>query len=105
MQLKPVAEAPAGATELQLLISHPNYNGMQMDQVTRNYTPARFIQTVTVTTGGKQVFELDSDISLSEDPAITFGIVPQGTSPIDVDIRDSTNAEFKHQFDLPPRGT
>jgi sulfur-oxidizing protein SoxY len=29
--------------EVHLLVSHPNNSGMQMDQVTRTYTPARFI--------------------------------------------------------------
>jgi sulfur-oxidizing protein SoxY len=105
MKLKAVAEAPAGATELQLLVSHPNHNGMQMDQLTRNYTPARFIQTVEVTTGGKEVFTLESDISLSEDPAITFGIVPHGNAPVDIDVKDSAKADFKASFDLPARGS
>ena len=36
MKLKRVGDA--SAETMQLLISHPNYNGMQMDQLTRNYT-------------------------------------------------------------------
>jgi len=104
MKLKSVADAPAGMTELELLISHPNFNGMQMDQVTRNYTPARFIQSVTVTTAGTEIFKLDADISLSEDPAITFAVKPGSSSPIDVAVHDSTNADFIQRFDLPGRG-
>jgi sulfur-oxidizing protein SoxY len=104
MKLKPVADSAPGRTEAQLLISHPNYNGMQMDQVTRNYTPARFIQDIKVSEKGTLIFDLESDISLSEDPAITFGYVPQGTAPLDIEVRDSTNAVFKHSFDAPAKG-
>ena len=89
--------------ELQLLISHPNYNGMQMDQLTRNYTPARFIQEVHVKAGGVAVFDLDADISLSEDPAITFSILGPSAAPIAVEVHDSENAVFRQEFDLPRR--
>ena len=30
--------------EAQVMIRHPNYTGMQMDQLTREYTPAKFVQ-------------------------------------------------------------
>ncbi|HVJ54090.1 MAG TPA: quinoprotein dehydrogenase-associated SoxYZ-like carrier [Aliidongia sp.] len=104
MKLKAVADAEPGRSMAQLLVSHPNYNGMQMDQVTRNYTPARFVQDIKVSEKGVLIFDLESDISLSEDPAITFGYVPQGTAPLDVEVRDSTNAVFKRSFDQPGKG-
>jgi sulfur-oxidizing protein SoxY len=100
MKLKPASDGPKGAEQVQLLISHPNYNGMQMDQVTRLYTPARYVQDIKVTRGGVAVLDVASDISMSEDPALTFGLAP-GEGPVDVDVRDSTNAKFHRQFDLP----
>ncbi len=30
--------------------------------------------------------------------------VPQGTAPLDVEVRDSSNAVFKHSFDAPAKG-
>lgn len=84
----------------QLLISHPNNNGMQVDQLSHNFIPARFIQDVKVHYGDSLVFTADTDISLSEDPAITFSFVPQGQGPLDVEVLDSTRALFKHSFDL-----
>ena len=92
----PNSGAPATA---ELLISHPNNNGMQMDQVTRLYTPARYVQTVTVSEGGQLIFKMDGDISMSEDPAITFGFHPTG-APVDVEVDDSAHAVFKHSFPL-----
>jgi sulfur-oxidizing protein SoxY len=98
MKLRPAA-APRTA---ELLISHPNYNGMQMNPVTRFYTPARYVQTVTVTEGGQRVFSLDGDIALSQDPAITFALLPgAGGAALDVEVRDSSKAVFKQSFPLP----
>ena len=99
MKLKPAGDA------VQLLISHPNFNGMQMDQLTRNYTPARFIQDVRVTRGDALVFDLEADISLSEDPAITFGVVGKTPAPITVEVHDSANATFRQSFDGPGKGS
>jgi sulfur-oxidizing protein SoxY len=100
-QMKLKAVGDGGDTQtLQLLISHPNNNGMQMDQLTRNYIPARFIQDVKVTYGGDLVFQLEADISLSEDPAITFGLAPHGSAPLTIEMRDSSSAAFKQSFDL-----
>jgi sulfur-oxidizing protein SoxY len=110
MKLRLVDDIPAAASAgptraALLLISHPNANGMQMDQVTRNYIPARFIQTIKVTRGDQMVFDLDADISLSEDPAITFRFRPDGTAPLDVEVRDSSSVTFKRQFDLIAKGS
>ncbi|HLY59052.1 MAG TPA: quinoprotein dehydrogenase-associated SoxYZ-like carrier [Stellaceae bacterium] len=101
MKMKAALDGPKGAEQVQLLISHPNYNGMQMDQVTRLYTPARFVQDVKVSQGDRLVFDLASDISLSEDPAITFGVAAKGAEPVTVDMSDSTGAKFHQTFDLP----
>ncbi|HSY07132.1 MAG TPA: quinoprotein dehydrogenase-associated SoxYZ-like carrier [Steroidobacteraceae bacterium] len=87
--------------QAQLMIRHPNFNGMQMDQITRNFTPARFIRTIDATYDGAAVFHLDSDISLSTDPVITFGFVPDKKGTMKLVVRDSENALFNHSFDVP----
>ncbi len=92
--------APGQTVTANLLISHPNNNGMQMDPVARTYTPARYVQTVTVTEGGQLVFRLDGDISLSQDPAFTFGLIPQGNAPVDVHVEDSKRTIFEKSFPL-----
>lgn len=88
-----------------LLISHPNTNGMQMDQVSRHFVPARYIQDVRVTQGGVSVLDFEGDISLSEDPAITFGFVPQGAEPLQVVVKDSSRAVFQQSFPLLGQGS
>ncbi len=99
------AYADGKPLQTQLLIRHPNFNGMQMNQVTRLYTSPRFINAVDVSYGGAQVFHLDSDISMSTDPAITFGFVPREHAALKVVARDSTGAAFTRTFDIPDQGS
>jgi sulfur-oxidizing protein SoxY len=88
------------AANATLLISHPNNNGMQVDQITHNFVPARYLQDIKIQYGDTLVMDLEADISLSEDPSITFGFVPHGTGPMQVDMVDSTKARFHHEFAL-----
>jgi sulfur-oxidizing protein SoxY len=99
MRLEPAAAQGAPMTA-DLLISHPNFNGMQMDPITRLYTPARYVQSISVSEGGKSIFTMEGDISLAEDPAITFEFHPSGNAPLDVEVNDSAKAVFKQSFAL-----
>ncbi len=92
------AAPPGGAETAELLISHPNANGMQMNPLTRLYTPARYVQTVRVSQGGQSVFSMDGDISLASDPAITFAFRPSGTATLDVEVDDSAKTVFRQSF-------
>jgi len=83
-----------------MLISHPNNNGMQVDQVTHLFVPPRYIQDIKVTYGDALVLSVDADISLSEDPAISFGFVPHGAGPMRVNVLDSAQTTFKQEFAL-----
>jgi sulfur-oxidizing protein SoxY len=92
----------AGKTvRAQLMIRHPNFNGMQMDQVTRMYTPAMYIRTIDVSYDGAQVMHMDSDISLSSDPVIGFSFIPPRKGQLKVLVRDTKDATFGQSFDVP----
>jgi sulfur-oxidizing protein SoxY len=86
----------------QLLISHPNSSGLQMDQVTRNYIPADFIQQVRVTYAGESVLTVDSDIALSEDPSLRFAFVPKQPGALQVEVDDSSQRHFTQRWLFPP---
>lgn len=86
----------------QLMIRHPNFNGMQMDQITRHYTPAHFIKTIELTFEGKRVLDMQSDIALSTDPVITFGFVPHKAGKLKVVVNDSKDNRFERTFDVMP---
>jgi len=102
MKLKQTAAPADGAPgEIQLLISHPNYSGLQMDPVTRHYIPAEFVQAVTVTYAGETLLSVEGAISLSEDPSFRFHYRPQGAGEISVQVRDSDAREFSERWPLP----
>jgi sulfur-oxidizing protein SoxY len=105
MKLHLVGDFVAGKPEQAvLMVRHPNFNGMQMNQITRYYTPPLFIRTIDATYEGVSVFHLDSDISMSTDPVITFGFVPQAKGQLKVVVRDSKDTTFNHSFDVPGNG-
>jgi sulfur-oxidizing protein SoxY len=102
MKLRLLGEfAPGKPMQALLQIRHPNFNGMQMNQVTRMYTPARFIRTLDVSFAGTQVLHAESDISMSSDPAITFGFVPRAPGTLEVKAVDSSDAHFSQRFEVP----
>ncbi len=80
--------------QVQLLISHPNYSGLQMDQVSRHYVPAHFVREVVVSYAGERVVSIDGGISISEDPSFHFSFVPREAGEIAVEVRDTEDAVF-----------
>jgi sulfur-oxidizing protein SoxY len=95
---------PDQPVKVKLLISHPNNSGLQMDQATRNYIAADFMQTLEVTYNGQAVFRLESDIAISEDPSFEFSIRPAGASAegvIKAEILDSNQRHFSQSWPVP----
>ena len=54
------------------MIRHPNNSGLQMDQLTRYYIPAHFIQGLTVSQGNQLILSMQGGISIAEDPNFRF---------------------------------
>ena len=82
------------AHEAQVAIKHPNTTGMQMDQLTGLYAPARFIDKIEVKTGEKVVFSVEGGISFSEDPSIRFSYDGNPSDPMEVKAQDSDGTQF-----------
>lgn len=83
--------------EAQLLIRHPNHSGFQVDQVSLLHIPPWFVDQVTVRQGDQLVFRLQGGISLSENPALRFGYVPNG-EPLAVRAEDTEGGVFEAAF-------
>ncbi len=92
-----------GLLPAQLLIKHPNNSGLQFDQISRQYIPADFVRTIEVIYNGEAVFSVDTDISISEDPNIRFGILPEQEGVLEVHVKDSKGRTFSHSVKLPAR--
>ena len=93
--------APGKPIQATLMIRHPNFNGMQMNQLTRNYAPPRYVDKLSVSYGDSKIFDLDADISLSTNPVITFSFVPDGKGPVKVVASDTMNGRWEQSFDMP----
>lgn len=87
-----------GLAEATLMLRHPNFTGMQMDQVTRMFTPARYVKQVQVKQGDRLVIDLSGDISISADPVIGFLYDSQAPGDLAVQAVDSTGAQWAQVF-------
>jgi sulfur-oxidizing protein SoxY len=104
MKVKLLNEYATGKPiQAQLMIRHPNFNGMQMDQLTRMYAPAHFIRTIDITYEEAPVLRIDSDIALSTDPVITFGFTPPEEGRLKVEVKDTKDQSFVREFPVPAR--
>ena len=86
--------------EAQVQLRHPNYSGLQMDQVTRLYTPAWYVENVVVRQGERPLFSLQGSISISEDPTFRFTYADNG-EPVTIEARDTEGREFRRTFPAP----
>ena len=91
--------APASRPrEAQIMVRHPNNSGLQMDQLTRLYVPAFFIQDLKVWQDDDLVFAMDGGISISEDPNIRFTYTPNGAKILRAEARDTENHVFRSEW-------
>lgn len=107
MRFKKRGEAMAGRPlPVTLMVWHPNFNGMQMNDVTRMYTPARFIKTIDVTYNDKLVFHMDGDISISSNPVLDFSLIPEDAKgEVKVVAVDSQKGRWEQKFEVPLQTT
>jgi sulfur-oxidizing protein SoxY len=85
---------PGSPNEVQLLVSHPNYSGMQMDPLSRHWIPPHYVREIHVSYDGRPILRVDGDISLSENPSIHFSFVPEKPGELSVRVVDSEEQEF-----------
>jgi sulfur-oxidizing protein SoxY len=95
---KPAEGPQSGAREAQIMIGHPNNSGLQMDQVTRLYVPAFFINELRIWQDDTLVLAMQGGISISEDPNIRFSYVPNGAKRIRVEARDTEGHLFQNEW-------
>ncbi len=104
MKLRQFADAvhvtARGKPEAQVMVRHPNNSGLQMDQVTRLYTPVFFVRELRVWQGDDLMLSMDGGISISEDPNIRFDYVPNGAAMFRVEAVDTDNHVFKSEWPI-----
>jgi sulfur-oxidizing protein SoxY len=104
MQIK-LLEAAAGSSERegQVKIRHPQYSGLQLNQATGYYIPAKFLRVIDVKRGADLVFHMEGGISLSEDPNIRFTYAPGSNDGLEVTAQDTDGRTFTGRTE--PKGS
>ena len=97
-QFAPAAGADPDRYEAQLMIRHPNYSGMQMDQVSRLYVPAHFVKSVRIRQGQDLLLSIESGISISENPSFRFDFRPNGAATFSAEMEDSEGRSFRQEW-------
>jgi sulfur-oxidizing protein SoxY len=105
-QFKEPTEAAGGRMrEAQVMIQHPNHSGLQMDQVSRLYIPAFFVQSLKVWQGAELLFAMEGSISISEDPNIRFTYLPNDATTFRAEAIDTKDQVFKGAWHVTTAGT
>jgi sulfur-oxidizing protein SoxY len=87
----------------QVMIKHPNSNGMQLDINTAKFIPARYVKDVTVKRDGELVFQLEGTFSISTNPNFRFTFGKGEENNLDVVIVDTDGGVFTGQSQ--PKGS
>ena len=99
MRLRQIQSTEKGNI-FQLLIRHPNYSGLQMDQLTGLYRPAHFVNTIRIGADGKPLISVDGAISLSENPSLRFTSLAAKPNALAVHVEDTEGNVFEKSWDL-----
>jgi sulfur-oxidizing protein SoxY len=87
----------------QVMVKHPNHNGMQLDINTAEFIPAQFVKEMKVTRDGELVFKLDGTFSISTNPNFRFTFGRGDENSLDVVITDTDGTVFEGQSQ--PKGS
>ncbi len=89
-------------TLAQLLISHPNITGMQMDQVSRHIRPKHYVEKIRVFFDDKPILTAKTDIAISADPNFRFYFVPSKAGELKAEIVDNLGQRFTKTYPVQP---
>ncbi len=73
---------------LEINISHPQNSGMQMNQITLLYIPARYVTELNINNAQAPWLRVEGSISLAENPSLSFE-VPENEENWQVNLKDS----------------
>jgi sulfur-oxidizing protein SoxY len=88
--------------DAQIMIRHPNYSGLQRDQITQLFVGAHFIDDLRVYQGDDLLFSMEGGISVSENPVFRFTYTDNGAPALTVRAHDTEGNIFERE--LPKAG-
>jgi sulfur-oxidizing protein SoxY len=93
---------PGKTLRARLKVGHPNYTGLQIDQVSRNWIPPDYVTKVDIRLDGRPLLLVDGDISLSEDPTFDFDFVAEKPGTVTAVVEDSSGRRFEGSWQIGP---
>ncbi|WP_186766648.1 quinoprotein dehydrogenase-associated SoxYZ-like carrier [Puniceibacterium confluentis] len=90
--------------EAQIMIRHPNYSGLQRDQITQLFISAHFIDTIEVFQGDDMLWTMEGGISISENPVFRFQYNDNGATDLRVRATDTEGNVFEHTLPKDAQG-
>lgn len=88
--------------EAQVMMRHPNYSGLQMNQLTQLFIPPHFVDEMSVYQGEELLFTMEGGISISEDPSFRFKYLENGVGSLTVKAGDTESNVFEQTFSTLP---
>jgi sulfur-oxidizing protein SoxY len=79
----------------KIKIWHPNFSGMQFDQLTRTEIPAEYIENVQLYVEDKLVWEYNGSIGIAQDVFFMMPIHTEGKHVV-IYARDNLGNEFEY---------
>ena len=93
-----------GLFQLHFMISHPNYSGLQINQLTRHWIPADYVNQVKLTLNNKQLIAFSGGISLSENPSLHFYLEKMVAGKVLAQVSDSQGRNYQQQWQVSAKG-
>lgn len=90
--------------EAQIMIRHPNYSGLQRDQITQLFIPAHFIDRLEVRQGDELLFTVVGGISISENPVFRFSYSDNGAESLTIRATDTDGNVFARELSKAAQG-
>lgn len=84
--------------QAKLLIHHPNFSGLQMDQISGNFIPAHYINSIEISRGGVKILNVNGSISLSENPILWFYFGDETSGDVSAVVTDTKGNTFKKSW-------
>ena len=101
MRLKVGDHTPlAEPAQVQLMVSHPNLSGLQMNQVSQLYAPAHFVRKIDVNFKGENIFSAETSFAISENPNFKFFFVPDGDGVLTAEVVDTKDVTFRQTYQV-----
>ena len=97
-------EEKDGTAEAKIMISHPQFNGLQAHPVTTEMIPAYYVENIEVTYNDKVIMALESDISISQDPTFRFNFPMGNGGNLKITAKDTDGNLYSHSEKLALQG-